>query len=234
MEGYSYFFNIWPWIGLGASVVISVLLFFTDFLRVEKNKCRWKDPYWLSWLLMILYMFHNIEEYGIDLTGAHNGFPNAMAVIFGQPLAEYFFLTVNFSIVWGVAPLVALISRKKKFPILATGMAGFMIANSLTHIVSGIVGGYNPGLATTLCLFVPIAIWTLIVCYGKNGIKSSARWWNLGIGIFYHIIMFSSILTEKFTGTLSMPLLSVILFFDAVLMLCLWIILQKKYLKNKV
>ena len=28
-----------------------------------------------------------VEEYGFDLTGAHNGFPSAMAVIFGQPLA---------------------------------------------------------------------------------------------------------------------------------------------------
>lgn len=228
MEGYSYFFNIWPWIGFGAAVVVMILLFCTDFLRVEKEKCRWKDPYWLSWLFMVCYMLHNIEEYSIDLTGAHNGFANAMAVIFGQPLEEYFFLCVNFSLVWVAAPLAALIARKRRWPVLATGMAGFMIANSLTHIAAGIANGYNPGLATTLCLFVPIAIWTLAVCYGKGSIKGSARWWNLSIGIFYHIIMFGSILPAKFTGAISMPLLSALMLVDAVLMFYLWITLQRR------
>lgn len=227
MEGYTYFFNIWPWMGLGATIVLIVLLFFTDFLRVEKEKCRWKDPYWLSWVFMVCYMLHNVEEYGLDLTGAHNGFANAMAVIFGKPLEEYFFLCVNFSLVWVAAPLAAIISRYRKWSVLATGMAGFMIANSLTHIVAGIVRGYNSGLATTLCLFVPIAIWTLVVCYGNNGIKGSARWWNLGIGILHHIIMFGSILPAKFTGVISMPILSVIMLLDAVLLFYLWILLQR-------
>lgn len=63
MEGYSYFFNIWPWIGFGAAVVVMIILFCTDFLRVEMQKCRWKDHYWLSWLFMVCYMLHNIEEY---------------------------------------------------------------------------------------------------------------------------------------------------------------------------
>ena len=231
MEGYTYFFNIWPWMGCGAAVIMIILLFFTDWLRGDKSKPRWKDPYWLGWIFMVCYMLHNIEEYGLSLTGEHNGFPEAMAVIFGQPLPEYFFLTVNFSIVWLAAPFAAWIGRKKRWPILATGMAGFMLANSLTHVASGIAGGYNPGLATAALLFIPIAIWTYCVCFGKGRIPKSALWWNLGIGFFYHVIMFGSILTEKFTGTLSMPLVTIILGLDAVLMFCLWIILQKKYIK---
>ena len=92
---YSYFFNIWPWMGLGGAVVVLILLFCTDWLRGDTTKSRWKDPFWLGWAFMVCYMLHNVEEYGFDLTGAHNGFPSAMAGIFGQPLAEYFFLTVN-------------------------------------------------------------------------------------------------------------------------------------------
>ena len=229
MEGYSYFFNIWPWMGLGAAVVMLILLFCTDWLRMDPGKKRWEDPYWLSWVFMVCYMLHNIEEYGLSLTGAHNGFPDAMAVIFGQPLPEYFFLTVNFSIVWLAAPLAASLARKKKWPVLATGMAGFMMANSLTHVVSGIAGGYNPGLLTACCLFIPIAIWTYCACFGKGGIQKSALWWNLGIGFLYHAIMFGSILTEKFTGSLSMPLVTLILGLDAILMFWLWVVLQKKW-----
>ena len=65
------------------------------------------------------------------------------------------------------------------------------------------------------------------MCYGNNGIKGSARWWNLGIGILYHIIMFGSILPAKFTGVISMPILSVLMLVDAVLLFCLWILLQR-------
>lgn len=159
---YSYFFNIWPWMGLGAAVVVLTLLFCTDWLRGDTAKSRWRDPFWLGWAFMVCYMLHNVEEYGFDLTGAHNGFPSAMAVIFGQPLAEYFFLTVNFSIVWIAAPLAAWIGRKKNWPVLATGMAGLMFINGFTHIISGFVGGYNPGLLTTLVIFIPITFWTFI------------------------------------------------------------------------
>lgn len=43
MEGYTYFFNIWPWMGCGAAVIMIIMLFFTDWLRGDKSKPRWKD-----------------------------------------------------------------------------------------------------------------------------------------------------------------------------------------------
>ena len=46
---YSYFFNIWPWMGLGAAVVVLILLFCTDWLRGDTAKSRWRDPFWLGW-----------------------------------------------------------------------------------------------------------------------------------------------------------------------------------------
>jgi len=234
MFGYSYFFNIWPWMGLGAAIVLLILLFCTDYLRSDKSVNRWKDPFWLGWAFVVCYMLHNVEEYGLDLTGAHNGFPSAMAAIFGQPLKEYFFLTVNFSIVWIAAPIAAWIGKKKNWPVLATGMAGLMLVNSFTHIGSGIAGGYNPGLLTALLLFVPISVWALCVCFGKNRIPGSARWWNLGIGVLYHIIMFGSILPQVFSGNINMPLLSVIMAIDMVLTFFLWVVLQKQAIKRSV
>ncbi len=229
---YSYFFNIWPWMGLGAAVVVLILLLCTDWLRGDTTKSRWKDPFWLGWAFMVCYMLHNVEEYGFDLTGAHNGFPSAMAVIFGQPLAEYFFLTVNFSIVWIAAPLAAWIGRRKNWPVLATGMAGLMFINSFTHIISGFVGGYNPGLLTTLVIFIPITLWTFIVYFGKGGMPRRVCWWNIGIGLFYHIVMFGSIMPQVFSGNINMPLLTIIMGIDMVITFILWLALQKHAMKR--
>ena len=62
--------------GLGAAVVVLILLFCTDWLRGDTTKSRWKDPFWIGWAFMVCYMLHNVEEYGFDLTGAHNARPS--------------------------------------------------------------------------------------------------------------------------------------------------------------
>ena len=232
MEGYSYFFNIWPWMGLGAAVVLIILLFCTDFLRGDSSKSRWKDPYWLGWVFVVCYMLHNVEEYGLSFMGSHNGFPASMAAIFGEPLPEYFFLTVNFSIVWLAAPLAAWLGKKHQWPLLSLGMAGAMFINSFTHIGAGVAGGYNPGLGTALLLFIPVTVWTFCVCFGKGKSPKSTLWWNLGIGLLYHIIMFGSLLPSLALGKLNFPLLTAIMAVDGILMFCLWVVLQKRYLRK--
>ena len=37
--------HVWPWMGLGAAVVILILLFGTNLLRSTKTGSRWKDPH---------------------------------------------------------------------------------------------------------------------------------------------------------------------------------------------
>ena len=119
---YSYFFNIWPWMGLGAAVVVLILLFFTDWLRGDTTKSRWKDPFWLGW--------------------------------------------------------------------------------------------------------------TFIVCFGKGGMPRRVCWWNIGIGLFYHIVMFGSIMPQVFSGNINMPLLTIIMGIDMVITFILWLALQKHAMKR--
>ncbi len=93
--------------------------------------------------------------------------------------------------------------------------------------ISGFVGGYNPGLMTTLVIFIPITLWTFIVCFGKGGMPRRVCWWNIGIGLFYHIVMFVSIVPQVFSGNINMPLLTIIMGIDMVITFILWLVLQK-------
>jgi len=61
-EPYSMFFHVWPWIGLGAAIVLLLLIFCTDFLRSDKTKSRFRDPVSLAWMGAVIYMLHNLEE----------------------------------------------------------------------------------------------------------------------------------------------------------------------------
>ena len=77
------FMHVWPWMGLGAAIVLIVLLFGTNALRSTEGGPRWKDPTWFAWLAAVAYMIHNVEEYGIDFTGATLAFPQMMEGLMG-------------------------------------------------------------------------------------------------------------------------------------------------------
>lgn len=47
----------WSWMELGVGIVLFILLFATDIFR-SNNESRLKDPRWLSWLLVPVYLVH--------------------------------------------------------------------------------------------------------------------------------------------------------------------------------
>jgi len=61
-----------------------------------------------------------------------------------------------------------------------------------------------------MVIIIPITLWTFIVCFGKGGMPRCVCWWNIGIGLFHHIVMFDSIMPQVFSGNINMPLLTVI------------------------
>ena len=82
---WSWFDLAWPWIGFSAAAfVLIILLFGTQILRSDPSVSRWRDPVWLSWLAVPIYMIHNVEEYGIDLLGRTHYFPDALCTTLGQ------------------------------------------------------------------------------------------------------------------------------------------------------
>lgn len=90
------------WIGLGAAVVLTVVLLATDALRSDHALSRWKDPSCLGWLAVVMYLFHIFEEYGIAADGARHAFPDSLCTRLGLgtypdraiPTEFYLFVTV--------------------------------------------------------------------------------------------------------------------------------------------
>ena len=193
-ENAAWYYLVWPWAGLGGAVVLSIFLFFTDYLRGDMSVSRWRDRKWIAWLGAVLYLFHNVEEYGISLTGTLFAFPTSMNTLYSSmsttvalpPLL--FYAAVNIPLFWIVAPLAACRADKKVFA--AFGMAGLELINAVTHIASGIVTGYNPGLLTSVVLFLPYSVYVITAFFGnkEDGLGRKALAWVIFSGIILHAL----------------------------------------------
>ena len=197
---YSLFFHIWPWIGCGAALVLLIICLFTDIFRKNKTLPRWSDPSWLAWILAVIYLLHNVEEYGIDINGVTISFAKMMAQLMPPGLTEWTYTSINISMFWIVAPLIALAARK--FPSLAGFMATIVIVNGLSHCASFAMGGYNPGLATGILLFLPIGFWTLYVLKKKTGVGKKLFWGIFAWGFVCHMSLYISIILNR-TGIIN-------------------------------
>lgn len=172
---WNWFDLAWPWIGAAGAAALLLLLFGTRSLQRDLSLSRWRDPVWLSWLAVPVYMIHNVEEYGIDLLGRSHYFPDALCLTLGLPpypacpVPPPFFLAVNLSLIWVAAPLAALLSRKH--PLVGLIFYGVLITNGITHIVPMLLGkGYNPGALTSMILFIPLFFWVAHTCFGPGRI----------------------------------------------------------------
>ena len=57
----------WPWIGFGGGIVILLLLLFSNAFRSDFTKPRYYDTTWMSWALVMAYLLHVCEEYGMHI-----------------------------------------------------------------------------------------------------------------------------------------------------------------------
>ncbi len=173
---FQWYETIWPWVGLGGAIVLIILLFFTDVLRTDTSKSRWKDIGWIAWLCTAAYLIHNVEEYGIDIYGNLFSFPNCFQSIMvgnGVVMPGAFYMAINIPAFWIVFPLVAVFSRKHNWT--APVLAAALFINGISHMIPLFVGvGYTPGTLTGIILFLPISIWTGIEFFGKG--KMQYKW----------------------------------------------------------
>jgi hypothetical protein len=162
----------WSWIGLAVSAVMLVPLFGTDLFRSNLSQSRWRDSVWLAWLAPVSYAAHQFEEYGIDALGRHFAFPDLFCTSMGLApypacsVPEAFFLAVNIPLIWGVGLVCALLARRH--PLIGLGVYAIHFTNSLAHLGSWIVAGYNPGALTAALIQLPLSLWVAFACFGPG------------------------------------------------------------------
>lgn len=194
---FTWFDLAWPWIGLGFAAVLVVLLFATNLPRSEGP--RWRDPRWLSFLAVAVYMVHNVEEYGIAANGVAHAFPDSLCTLLGQPpypacgIPTEFFLFVNLPLVWVAAPLAAILGGRR---LVALTLWGVIAVNAVVHIAPAIaLREYDPGLLTAVVLFVPLSVWTARALVGRTGpFRRRALIWLLLAGVLMHAVLAGSVL----------------------------------------
>lgn len=186
-----------PWVGLGGAIILAALMFGTDRLRHDLTRTRWRDRVWLSWLAMLAYLIHNVEEYGIDALGHHHAFPDALCATLGLgaypacPVPPAFYLVVNLPLFWIAAPVAALLAPRH--PLVGFSIYGVIFINALVHVAPMLTGaGYNPGALSAILVFLPVSLWVAHSCFGRNGLSYKALALLIASGVLLHVILMGS------------------------------------------
>lgn len=79
---WEWFERYWSSVGLGAAVVLLLVLLCTNTFRSQAGVSRWCDPVWIARLMVVAYLLHNFEECGVDAKGRAFHFPVAVNIPF--------------------------------------------------------------------------------------------------------------------------------------------------------
>ena len=144
---------------------------------------------------MVIYLVHNVEEYGIDVFGHMTAFPAAICSALKLPaypdcpIPLTYFLSVNVPMFWVGAAIAALLSRRH--PLVGLSFYGVIFVNLFFHIMPLLAGaGFGPGTLTAMVLFVPVSGWIIHTCFGTGRLSYKAL-----VLIFLNGVIFHSILT---------------------------------------
>lgn len=136
------------------------------------------------------YMIHQIEEHSED---RFRTFVNKR--IFGgrDALSVTAVLVINLPVVWGLnlAALYAAYFWGAGWGLVAPYA---MLLNGITHIGASVrFRSYNPGLVSSLLLFLPLSLWTIFLI-GPVGVAYHVA--GLGLAIVLHVTIIATVLSR--------------------------------------
>lgn len=137
--------------------------------------------------LLIIYTVHQTE--GHLWPGGFRQFTNAHVFKSGNddwPVDMGGVALINIGYVWLPVAVAALYPGPLRW--LGLAWVGLTFINALTHIVSSIrLRIYNPGLVTSIVLFLPFTIWVLNQVHARSLLSDAEIGFILVLGILMHI-----------------------------------------------
>ncbi len=156
------------------------------------------DPKLLGWTLLPVYMIHQFEEHYIDLKGEKYAFQKYFCNFLGYtnidecPGDKEFIFSVNVPGLYTAGILAGLLNNIK--PIVAGGFAAVILINAIAHILTSIKQKkYNPGILTSLVLFIPVSLYYFYEMKKQNKLSNADIGISLFIGILYHLVILLSL-----------------------------------------
>lgn len=171
----------------------------------DETKSFPQDLRFIALMLLVAYIAHQFEEHWVDVFGRHYAFQdsvnNLLRTAMGEPadrpgpMTPETVFVINTSLVWFVGALAVWRSPHDAFPLLC--MAAIVLVNAVSHIVAaGVTGLYNPGLLTSVVVFIPAAL----IAYRWSGACGSAIGLSLLWAVLAHVIMIYGVLASTWLG----------------------------------
>ncbi|HEY8378475.1 MAG TPA: HXXEE domain-containing protein [Nannocystis sp.] len=188
----------WPYAGLALAAVLLAVLFLRRSPVGQPYAARFRDPAWLVWAAVPMYMLHQFEEHGVDLLGRRYHFQQTMCATLGYqdlvacPCDPAFILAVNVPLAWIAGPFYGSLARR--FPYLGAAILCTPVINALAHIVPALLRAeYNPGLLTAVVLFVPYCAYALRELR-RQGVLDRPRLASIPLlGLAQHAVLLASL-----------------------------------------
>ena len=141
--------------------------------------------FWI-YLMLPLYMLHQLEEHAGD---RFRIFVNETMGGGREVLSRQATFVINSLGVWGV-DLMALYLAVFVNP--GWGLMAFYLplVNAVGHILQAVaLKKYNPGLVTSILLFLPLASWGLLVVSKSTGAGWQMQLTGAGVAVFVHAMI---------------------------------------------
>ncbi|MEM7768058.1 MAG: HXXEE domain-containing protein [Pseudomonadota bacterium] len=187
----------------------------------------------ISLALLVAYILHQFEEHWVDVYGRTFAFKpllnEYLSGLLGhsevqQLMSDASVFVINTSLVWLVGALAVWRGGGHIFAALC--MAAIVVVNAISHIGAGLISGsYNPGLLTSVLVFLPVGIGAYVLLARSPAATASLISVSLIWGLIAHLIMIGGILAMS-----QMSSLPESIFFAA---LIVWSVLPAFILPNK-
>jgi len=138
----------------------------------------------ILWISLLTLFAHQVEEWRWP-----GWFPGMLNVVLFRsddpwrfPLNVRSGLVVNVVVGWGSYLLAALVGESALWLAMATILVS--VGNCVLHLIVIPIRGripYNPGMATSLMLFLPVSVWFFIVAWPKMSVTDVLLGLVLGI-----------------------------------------------------
>ncbi|MEO0419767.1 MAG: HXXEE domain-containing protein [Pseudomonadota bacterium] len=195
------------WMKLG-TFMMPFLIFAALSFGSQLGPAVIKSSKFIALALLCAYLIHQFEEHWIDVFGNVYAFQASVNAIIAtltngpadptRPLTAEGIFVINTSLVWLVGFIAIATAPNRVFPTLC--MAGIVLVNGLVHIAGALAfSAYNPGLVTSIVVFLPLSIAAYIWIGAQRGrVVASIVWAILG-----HVIMGLGLMASGVWGAIT-------------------------------